>query len=100
MTLPSVVNDGTPASIERALLLRLNRELQILNAIAEELNRSVDLNAALQGALARVADLLGLRAGWVWLLDETTEEPRLAAAQYLPPVLRDEPRRMTGNCWC
>ncbi len=81
-------------------LLRRNRELSILNAIAEELNRSVDLGQALHGSLARVADLLGLRAGWVWLLDEETAEPELAAAQYLPPVLRDEPNRMSGMCYC
>lgn len=82
------------------LVLRRNRELSILNAIAEGLNRAVDLGEALRSALALVAELLGLRAGWVWLLDEVTGEPILAAAQFLPPVLRDEPKRMTGRCYC
>jgi two-component system NarL family sensor kinase len=81
-------------------LLRRNRELSILNAIAEALNRAVDLREALRGALAQVAELLGLRTGWVWLLDEETGEPELAAAQYLPPALRDEPERMRGSCYC
>jgi two-component system, NarL family, sensor kinase len=81
-------------------LVRRNRELSILNAIAEGLNRAVDLREALQTALGLVAELLGLRAGWVWLLDEETGEEVLAAAQHLPPVLRDEPERMTGSCYC
>jgi two-component system NarL family sensor kinase len=89
-----------PADSERERLLRRNRELSILNAIAEGLNRAVDLGEALRAALALVADLLDLRAGWVWLLDEDSGEPLLAAAQFLPPALRDEPRRMQGSCYC
>jgi two-component system NarL family sensor kinase len=81
-------------------LRRRNRELSVLNAIAEGLNRAVDLHAALGNALALVADLLGLRAGWVWLLDERTDEPELAAAQHLPPALRDHPEAMQGTCYC
>ncbi len=81
-------------------LLRRNRELSILNAIAEALNRSVDLPQALESVLRLVAELLDLRAGWVWLLDETTGEPYLAAAQFLPPGLAREPERMTGSCYC
>ena len=81
-------------------LLRRNRELSILNAIAEALNRSLDLDQALENALRLVAELLDLRAGWVWLLDETRGEPYLAAAQFLPPGLANEPERMTGSCYC
>ncbi len=81
-------------------LVRRNRELSILNAIAEGLNRAVDLRQALQTALALVAELLELRAGWVWLLDEETGEALLAAAQHLPPALADDPKRMTGSCYC
>jgi two-component system NarL family sensor kinase len=84
-----------------ALILReRNRELSILNAIAEALNRSVDLDQALTAALAQVAELLGLQTGWIWLLDESTLEPYLAAAQNLPPGLRDHPHRMEGSCYC
>src|ERR1700730_16609446 len=52
-----------PAS-DTEKLKRRNRELSILNAIAEALNREVDLARALQVALAKVAKLLDLRAGW------------------------------------
>jgi two-component system NarL family sensor kinase len=88
------------AETEHDRLVRLNRELSVLNAIAEGLNRSVDLREALQRALVLVTELLGLRAGWVWLVDEETGEPELVAAQALPPVLRDEPNRMTSMCLC
>lgn len=76
------------------------RELRILNAVAEALNSAPDVRAALQRTLALVADLLGLETGWVWLLDPETHHFYNAAAQHLPPYLR-EPVRMTGHtCWC
>src|SRR5262245_21317967 len=74
------------------------RELAILNAIAEALNSSADVRPALERTLALVADLLGLRTGWVWLLDPGTEQFYLAEAQNLPPYLQ-EPIRMSGS-WC
>ena len=81
-------------------LRRLNHELSVLNAIARELNRSVNLGEALEFTLAQVADLLGLRTGWIWLMNEDSSEPYLAAAQNLPPALSDEPRRMDGSGYC
>jgi two-component system NarL family sensor kinase len=81
-------------------LKQRNRELSILNSIAEALNRTVELDQALQTALAKVAELLGLQTGWVWLLHEELGESYLAAAQNLPPALANNPRRMEGNCHC
>ena len=83
-----------------AELQRRNRELSILNAIASALNSTVDLNEALHAALAQVASLLGLHTGWVWLLEEDTCLPYLAASQDLPPGLADYPQRMEGTCYC
>lgn len=78
-----------------------NRELGILKAIAEELNRAVDVKSALENSLGLVAELLGLKTGWVWLLDEANNEPYLAASRMLPPFLTDRPSRMRGkNCEC
>jgi two-component system NarL family sensor kinase len=81
-------------------LLRRNRELGILNQIAQALNREVDLDQALDATLAQVADLLHLRTGWIWLLRAGTDETYLAAAQNLPPGLADQPHRMEGTCYC
>ncbi|HMN29747.1 MAG TPA: hypothetical protein PKE45_16470, partial [Caldilineaceae bacterium] len=70
---------------------RRERELSILNTIAQALNRSVDLAEALRTTLAQVADLLDLHTGWIWLINEQTGDPYLAAAQNLPPALADDP---------
>jgi two-component system, NarL family, sensor kinase len=76
------------------------RELEILAAIATGLNSAADVEHALTQTLALVAELLGLRTGWVWLLDPATQQFYSAAAQHLPPYLR-EPLHMTGApCWC
>ena len=76
------------------------RELSILDAIAEALNSATDVQKALERTLGLVAGLLGLRTGWIWLLDPETGFFYNAAAQNLPPYLQ-EPVRMTGkSCWC
>ena len=81
-------------------LQRRNRELSILNSIAEAINSSVDLDQALQVTLAQVADLFDLHTGWVWLLHDETSETYLAAAQNLPPALANNPESMHGSCYC
>jgi two-component system NarL family sensor kinase len=80
-------------------LRRRNRELVILNSIAEALNRPVDLDHSLRIALAQVAELLDLHTGWVFLLDDN-EEPYLAASQNLPPALAEHPEHFHGSCYC
>ena len=80
-------------------LRRRNRELSILNTIAQALNHEVDLTRALNTALIHVADLFGLQTGWVFLLDDKGQT-YLAASQNLPPALADHPRRMGGTCTC
>lgn len=81
-------------------LQRRNRELLILNTIAEALNREVDVVRALHTALASVTALFDLQTGWVWLLNEETGAPYLAAAQNLPPALANDPTRFEGACYC
>jgi two-component system NarL family sensor kinase len=80
-------------------LERRNHELSVLNEIARELNRSVNLGEALGFTLSRVAELLGLRTGWIWLM-EGSSQPYLAASQNLPPALANDPRRMDGSGYC
>ena len=72
----------------------------MLASIAEALNSAPDVERALHRTLAMVTALLGLRTGWVWLIDPETGRWYNAAAQHLPPYLRD-PVRMAGrSCWC
>src|SRR6266446_7164222 len=91
--------EDTTIHQETGSLLRSNRELAVLYAIAGHLNRKVDVHDALQEVLVQVTRLLGLQTGWVWLLNEAGS-PYLAAAQALPPYLADHPERMTGFCLC
>ena len=75
-------------------------DLRILRDIAEALNGATDVDQAIRESLGRVADLLGLKTGWVWLIDPATGRFYNAAARDLPPFLSD-PVRMTGrSCWC
>lgn len=94
------MSDHDVAETNTAQLQRRNRELSILNTIAEALNREIDLDQALQTTLAQAAELLGLKTGWIWLLDEESGEPYLAASQNLPPALAKNPHRMEGDCYC
>jgi len=77
---------------------RRKHELEILNKIAEALNATNAVRRALEQTLALALDLLGLRSGWVWLLDPETNQFFSAAAYNLPPYLQ-EPDRMSGS-WC
>ncbi|MGH7728981.1 MAG: histidine kinase, partial [Vulcanimicrobiaceae bacterium] len=75
-----------------------NRELRILSGVAELLGGETDLREALERTLALVAGFLGLRTGWIWLVDPDTQQFYIAAAYRLPPYLR-APVRMAGT-WC
>jgi two-component system, NarL family, sensor kinase len=81
-------------------LHRRNRELIVLNEIAQALSREVDLGQVVNTALAQVAQLLGLQTAWLFLDVEGTRRLALAAAQNLPPALARRPRRMQGSCEC
>jgi len=94
------VTDQMNADSDSEQLKRRNRELSILNVIAQALNRSVDLDQTLDAALAHVTELLNLQTGWVWLLHQDSGDSYLAASQNLPPALAEDPRRMQGSCYC
>lgn len=69
------------------------QDLKTLNRIIEELNRSVDVQSALEAALAELVDLMGLETGWLFLRHPDDEDLhggkgyRLAAHRGLPPAL-------------
>lgn len=88
--------------------------LRALNRLAEELNRSVDVQTALDAALETVVKVMGLRTGWVSLLSDgsfitharTPSPPHgfvLGAAYGLPPALEQNDRyylRRPPACHC
>src|SRR5206468_4151087 len=64
-------------------------------------NSSPEVRQALERTLTLVAEMLGLRTGWVWLLDQETNHFYAAAERDLPPYLQERVR-MAGRrrCWC
>jgi two-component system NarL family sensor kinase len=76
------------------------RALRVLKEVAEALNSAPTEQRAAGEALTRMADLLGVETGWVWLRDPESNRFYSAAVQNLPPYLQ-KPIRMTGrSCWC
>ncbi len=85
----------------------LVKQLTTLNKIAETLNQAVDGRSALNSALVRLLDLMGLKTGWIFLVDPTAQNRwfgkgyMLAAHHNLPPaMLPDKPRPWKGGCDC
>jgi two-component system NarL family sensor kinase len=75
------------------------RALQVLKEVAEALNSAPTEQRVAAEALKRMAALLGVETGWVWLRDPASDQFYSAAAQSLPPYLQ-EPVRMAGRSWC
>ena len=88
-------------TVDADALLQRNRELFILNHIAETLNRTTDIQVALDETLASVVELMGLQTGWIFLLDDTGKL-RTAAYHDLPPGLQvpGQLELWRGGCNC
>ncbi len=74
-------------------------ELTTLNALAQTLNRALDLREALEAALPHIVEIMGLRTGWVFLRDEAGGF-RLAARHDLPPAISYPGPAWSGDCSC
>lgn len=96
------LKSGPDRSRPREARRRLSetRALRVLKEVAEALNSAPTEQRAAGEALNRVADLLGVETGWVWLSDPASGRYYNAAVKNLPPYLQ-QPVRMTGYpCWC
>ncbi len=80
---------------------RQNRELSSLNFIAATISQSLELRKVLENTLRAVLDVMGLRAGWIFLGEGGGE--RLTLASHLglsPEFVREEMERPHGDCIC
>ena len=50
------------------------QDLVALNQIIETLNRTVDMQSALDQALARLLDVMGMETGWIFLRDPANQD--------------------------
>lgn len=79
--------------------LQRSRDLVTMSAIAEELNRSLDVREAVGRALRQLVALMRLQTGWILLREG--DQFNLAAAEHLPPELaRNQMEAMSGDCRC
>jgi sigma-B regulation protein RsbU (phosphoserine phosphatase) len=83
------------------------QDLVALNQIIETLNRTVDMQSALDNALARLLDVMGMGTGWIFLRDPAAQDLWagrgyvLAAHKNLPPGLAlDNPEAWEKGCDC
>jgi len=88
--------------------------LRALNRVAQDLNRSADVQTALDATLETLVEVMGLRTAWVFLLtdaglathgavDSSAPGFAPAAALGLPPALEQNDRqalRQPPNCHC
>ncbi len=73
----------------RRQVLRTNEELSALNAISVTVSRSLDLGEILEGALAKVLEMMGLRAARIFL--EAEGQTVLTVQAGSPPVAPEQP---------
>ena len=85
----------------------LIKKLTALNEISEMLNQAVDVRTALQDALVRLVELVGVDTAWVFLRDPLARNRWagrgyvLTAHHNLPPALGlDRARAWKGGCEC
>lgn len=87
--------------------------LRVLNRLGEAINKSADVQSALDDSLKTLVEILGLKTAWAFLVNESELSPfqeknqthdfSLAAAVNLPPGLeRDQRFYLTKppNCHC
>ena len=82
-------------------LERRNRELSTLNVIATTISQSLELENVLVNTLKTMLDLMGLKAGWIFLREG--QEHRLTLASHFglsPEFIREEMERPPGDCIC
>ena len=75
------------------------QDLATVNAVAEMLNRSTNIQEAVESSLHRVIELMELRSGWVFIQEDGGYV--LAARHALPDDLAaNDAAAMTGDCRC
>ncbi|MEE9419116.1 MAG: sigma 54-interacting transcriptional regulator, partial [Desulfatiglandaceae bacterium] len=97
----SMVIDISDRKRAEEALERRNQELSSLNMIATTISRSIELEKVLAETLRTVLDLMGLKAGWIFLREG--ESDRLILTSHLglsPEFVKEEMELPLGNCVC
>jgi signal transduction histidine kinase len=82
-------------------LLRRNRELSALNAIAAEVSGPEELTSMMHGSLTRVLEAMSLNVGWVSMLNENRKRATLICQEGLPLEIAQKVAVVNlSNCAC
>jgi signal transduction histidine kinase/HAMP domain-containing protein len=86
----------------RTELLRRMRELGALNATAVAISGGQSLSHTLQAALDKVLDVMSLRAGWIFLVDDESDPSLQLTVQsgLSSAFAAEESERELGGCVC
>jgi transcriptional regulator with GAF, ATPase, and Fis domain len=80
-------------------LERRNQELSSLNVIANTVGQSLDLERVLDSTLKTVLDMMGLKAGWIFLREDKADRLTLVSHLGLSAAfLREEARGPLPDC--
>ncbi|WP_420400280.1 LuxR C-terminal-related transcriptional regulator [Flagellimonas sp.] len=71
-----------------------------LYAIASQLNKEFSLYSVLRKSLEKMAEILDMDTGWIWLTEPDNKSVYLAVSHNLPPALSNHPERLAGRCYC
>ena len=88
-------NDPTPQDGNlQAEVVRLNRAISAVSAVAEILTQSLELDDMLRATLDTVLDVLGVQIGHIYFVDESAGDLILKVYRGSPPRLVQEGARM------
>ncbi|NVM26293.1 MAG: PAS domain S-box protein, partial [Desulfobacterales bacterium] len=95
----SMVMDITDRKQAEEALERRNRELASLHAIASTAGRSLELEQVLGDTLETVLDLMGLKAGWIFLKEDQSDRLTLLSHLGLPSgFVQEESQGPLAEC--
>ncbi len=92
-----ILRDITERKKAKEEILRRNRELAALNAIAAVSSQSLDLKEVLNATLDKILEVMAAQGGTIYLLDEKGKELVLAVHRGMPDEVLEAATRVKVN---
>ena len=92
-----ILRDITERKKAKEEILRRNRELAALNAIAAVSSQSLDLKEVLNATLDKILEVMAAQGGTIYLLDEKGKELVLAVQRGMPDEVLEAATRVKVN---
>src|SRR5688572_9216701 len=72
----------------------------VIRSFLATVSSDAELDQVIRCAIEDSCKVLGLEVAWVYLFDDETREPLLAATTDMPPMFSEQPERWAGLCGC